>query len=108
VTPQRGRIPTIETLIHAIADRPVAPPNITHIVSKLCVQSFAISIDGYGAGSELKLKGEVLDRAQQLLDQGGSVPEVAEELNVLANAIHKAIQAGIYYCEMVSVTATIV
>jgi len=29
-----------------------------------------------------------------LLDEGGSVPEVAEEIEVLANTIHKAIRAG--------------
>ena len=40
------------------------------------------------------LKGETLERAQQLLDQGRSVPEVAEEIDVLANTIHKAICAG--------------
>ena len=40
------------------------------------------------------LKGETLERAQQLLDQGRSVPEVAEEIDVLANTIHKAIRAG--------------
>ena len=44
--------------------------------------------------SASKLKGETLERAQQLLDQGRSVPEVAEEINVLANTIHKAIHAG--------------
>ena len=40
------------------------------------------------------LKGEVLERAQQLLDEGRSVPEVAGELKVLANTLHKAIRAG--------------
>jgi len=40
------------------------------------------------------LKGEVLERAQQLLEQGRSVPEVAQELNLLANTLHKAIRAG--------------
>lgn len=40
------------------------------------------------------LKGEVLERAQQLLDEGGSVPKVAGELKVLANTLHKAIRAG--------------
>ena len=44
--------------------------------------------------SASKLKDEALERAQQLLDQGRSVPEVAEEINVLANTIHKAIRAG--------------
>ena len=40
------------------------------------------------------LKGEVLERAQQLLDEGGSVPDVAAELDVLTNTLHKAIRAG--------------
>ena len=40
------------------------------------------------------LKGEVLEQAQGLLDEGRSLPEVAEELKVLANTLHKAIRAG--------------
>ena len=44
--------------------------------------------------SASKLKGDTLERGQQLLDQGRSVPEVAEEINVLANTIHKAVRAG--------------
>lgn len=44
--------------------------------------------------SASKLKSEVLERAQALLDQGRSVPEVGEELYVFANTIHKAIRAG--------------
>ena len=40
------------------------------------------------------LKGEVIEQAQRLLDEGRSVPEVAEELGVLANTLHKAIHAG--------------
>jgi hypothetical protein len=40
------------------------------------------------------LRGEVLQRAQQLLDEGQSVPEVASELKVLANTLHKAVNAG--------------
>lgn len=40
------------------------------------------------------LKGEVLEQAQRLLDEGRSVPEVAGELEVLANTLHKAIRAG--------------
>ena len=44
--------------------------------------------------SASKLKGEILERAQELLDQGQSVPEVAEELKVLGNTVHKAIRAG--------------
>lgn len=40
------------------------------------------------------LKGEVLERAQRLLDEGGNVPEVAQELKVLGNTLHKAIRAG--------------
>jgi len=39
------------------------------------------------------LKGEVLTRAQALLEEGWSVPEVARELGVLANTLHKAIRA---------------
>jgi transposase len=44
--------------------------------------------------SASKLTGEVLKRAQELLDEGRSVPEVAEEITVMANTIHKAIRAG--------------
>ena len=40
------------------------------------------------------LKGEVRAQAQHLLDQGRSVPDVAGELKVLANTLHKAIRAG--------------
>ena len=40
------------------------------------------------------LKGEVIGQAQRLLDEGRSVPEVAQELGVLANTLHKAISAG--------------
>src|ERR1017187_7974851 len=40
------------------------------------------------------LKGKVLEQAQQLLDEGRSVPEVAAALNVLTNTLHKAIRAG--------------
>jgi len=40
------------------------------------------------------LKGEMLERTQRLLDEGRDVPEVAEELKVLANTLHKAIRAG--------------
>ncbi len=39
------------------------------------------------------LKGEVLERARTLLEEGWSVPEVASELGVLANTLHKAIRA---------------
>src|SRR2546426_1976460 len=41
--------------------------------------------------SATKLKGEKLERAQQLLDQGRGVPEVAEELSVLGNTVHKSV-----------------
>jgi len=44
--------------------------------------------------SASKLRGETLERVQQLLDEGRGVPEVAEELNVLGNTVHKAIRAG--------------
>jgi len=40
------------------------------------------------------LKGEVLEQAQRLLDEGRSVPETAQALGVLANTLHKAIGAG--------------
>lgn len=40
------------------------------------------------------LRGEVLERARTLLDEGRSVPEVAREVKVLANTLHKAIRAG--------------
>ena len=40
------------------------------------------------------LKGEALERAQQLLDEGRNVPEVAKQVDVLANTLHKAIRAG--------------
>ena len=40
------------------------------------------------------LKGPVLEQAQQLLDEGKTVPEVAAALQVLANTLHKAIHAG--------------
>ena len=39
------------------------------------------------------LKGEVRERARVLLEEGRSVPEVARELKVLANTLHKAIRA---------------
>ena len=39
------------------------------------------------------LQGEVLKRAEVLLSEGQSVPEVARELGVLANTMHKAIRA---------------
>jgi hypothetical protein len=35
-----------------------------------------------------------LEQAQRLLDEGRSVPEMAEELKVMANTLHKAIRAG--------------
>jgi transposase len=40
------------------------------------------------------LQSEVLEQAQRLLDEGRSVPEVAKQLDVLANTVHKAIRAG--------------
>ena len=39
------------------------------------------------------LKGETLDRAQKLLDQGRSVPAIGKELQILPNTLHKAIRA---------------
>jgi len=40
------------------------------------------------------LKGAVKEQAQALLDEGKSVPEVAQALEVLPNTLHKAIRAG--------------
>jgi transposase-like protein len=40
------------------------------------------------------LKGEVLQQAQQLLDEGRSMSEVAKALRVLGNTLHKAIAPG--------------
>jgi hypothetical protein len=40
------------------------------------------------------LTGEVLERARSLLEQGRSVPEISDELKLLANTLHKAIRAG--------------
>ena len=44
--------------------------------------------------SASKLIGEVLKKAQALLDEGQSVPDVGRELNLLSNTLHKAIRAG--------------
>ena len=40
------------------------------------------------------LTAEVKQRAQALLDEGKSVPEVSLEIGVAGNTLHKAIQAG--------------
>jgi hypothetical protein len=40
------------------------------------------------------LKAEVRQRAQALLDEGKSVPEVSRETAVAGNTLHKAIRAG--------------
>ena len=40
------------------------------------------------------LKGEVLEQAQRMLDEGRSLPEVAAELGVLRNTLLKAVRAG--------------
>jgi transposase-like protein len=40
------------------------------------------------------LKGEVQEKAQALLDEGQSVPEVAQALEVLPDTLHKAIRGG--------------
>jgi transposase-like protein len=39
------------------------------------------------------LKGEVLESARQLLEEGRNVPEVSREVGVLATTLHKAIRA---------------
>jgi transposase len=43
---------------------------------------------------ETVLTPAVKQRVQQLLDEGQSVPEVAQQTKVLANTLHKAIRAG--------------
>lgn len=40
------------------------------------------------------LKGEVKERAQSLLDEGKSIPEVGKTLGVLPDTLHKAIGSG--------------
>jgi hypothetical protein len=40
------------------------------------------------------LKGQVLEQAHQLLDEGRSVPDAVAALNLLTNRLHKAIRAG--------------
>jgi hypothetical protein len=40
------------------------------------------------------LKGEIKERAQSLLDEGKSVPEVGKTVGVLADTLHKAIGSG--------------
>ena len=40
------------------------------------------------------LKGEVRERAQQRLDEGHSIPEIARELQILPNTLHKAVRSG--------------
>src|SRR5947209_9159023 len=55
-------------------------------------QGFYVAKPRHSSASALK--GEVLERAQQLLEEGRRVPEVARELEILANTLHKAIRAG--------------
>jgi len=40
------------------------------------------------------LKGAVVEKAQRLLEEGRSMPEVSAELNILTNTLHKAVRAG--------------
>jgi len=40
------------------------------------------------------LKGEVLEQAQRMLDEGRGMPEVAADLGVLRNTLLKAVRAG--------------
>ena len=44
--------------------------------------------------SASKLRTEVCQQVQGLLDQGLTVPEVGRELGILSNTLHKAIRAG--------------
>ena len=39
------------------------------------------------------LKGETLEKAQRLLDEGRTVPEIGKQLQILPNTLHKAIRA---------------
>jgi len=56
------------------------------------IEGFYVSKPRHSSASVLK--GERLERGQQLLDQGLSVPQAARELKVLPNTLHKAIRAG--------------
>jgi len=56
------------------------------------VEGFYVARPRHSSASVLK--GEVLERAQRRLDEGRSVPEIAAELKILANTLHKAIRAG--------------
>jgi transposase len=47
-----------------------------------------------GRRSASVLRGEVRQRAQELLDEGQSVPAVSREIGVKGNTLHKAIRAG--------------
>ena len=47
-----------------------------------------------GARSGSVLKGERLQSVQSLLQEGSSVPEVAQATGIAANTLHKAIRAG--------------
>ena len=40
------------------------------------------------------LKGDVLEQAQQRLEQGHSIPAIARELQILPNTLHKAVRSG--------------
>jgi hypothetical protein len=47
-----------------------------------------------GVRSASVLKGEKLQTVQSLLQEGGSVPDVAQATGIAANTLHKAIRAG--------------
>lgn len=44
--------------------------------------------------SASKLTGDVLKKAQELLDEGQSIPEVGRALGLLSNTVNKAVHAG--------------
>src|SRR5439155_25539540 len=84
----------------------VKPKEIVKVVgvTSMTVKGYVKVIREHGAkgfyenkprrSSASVLKGEVLERARTLLKEGQNVPEVAGELKVLANTLHKAIRAG--------------
>jgi transposase len=64
----------------------------TKVYRERGVEGFYVAKSRHDSAS--LLKGAVLQQAQQLLDEGRSVPDVGRELQVLPNTLHKAITAG--------------
>lgn len=76
--------------------RAFAVPRITlrRSVKKLREEGIASFFQDRRRGRPTVLKTEVSQRAQRLLDEGKSVPEVGRELGVKFNTLHKAIRQG--------------